>query len=305
MRVLLAVDGSDGSFEAIDQVAPLLRSDRDEVALYSHPPQVQVRIKNVARDVLEGAEESFANLIFAKARKRLGNQFEEKAHTILGHQDARRGVVVAAQQWSADLIVVGARGLNAFERLLLGSVSRAVVHASTIPVWVARPRGSGSGRGWKVLLASESPATARRPATLLEQFAWPQNTEFTVMTVLASIFAGRVPDWLQQQARSPDVESIVQRWASEHDAEMRDNVAKVKELVESLRPPLSTARPLVTEGEPTASILATAARDKHDLIVVGSHQNRSTGGVILGSVSEAVLNSAGCSVLLVPHLEAP
>ena len=43
MRVLIAVDGSEGAFEAIDQVAPLLTDDRDEVAFYCSPPDVKLR----------------------------------------------------------------------------------------------------------------------------------------------------------------------------------------------------------------------------------------------------------------------
>lgn len=305
MRVLIAVDGSAGSFAAIDQVAPLLRAAQDEVALFCHPPQVKVRSKSVSSDILAGAEDSFANLIFAKDRQRIGAELGARTHTILGQQDARRGVVVAAQQWSADLIVVGARGLNALERLMLGSVSRAIVHSSDIPVWVARPRLEPAGRDWRVLLASESPEAASRPAGLLGQFAWPPTTAFTIMTVIPSIFAGCVPDWLQQQARSPDVEAIVQRWASEHEAEMRHNVARMREFVENLPALLSNAQPLVAEGEPAHSILAVAAREKHDLVVVGTKQKWSRGNALLGRVSEAVLNHAECSVLIVPRPEAP
>jgi len=305
MRVLFAVDGSDGSFAAIEQVAPLLRDPQDEVALYCHPPQVRVNSKNHLDELLNSTEATFAELIFSKARTRLGPELADKAHTIVGHQDARRGLIVAAQQWSADLIVVGARGLNAFQRLLLGSVSRAVVHASHIPVWVARPRKNDPGRGWRVLLSSESPATAKRPAQLLGKFFWPHDTLFNVLTVNVSVFAGRVPDWLQQQARSPDVDAMVQKWAREHDAELRDNVAKMKAFVEDLPAPLSKAEPMVIEGEPTTSILAAASGNDCDLIVVGSHQKRSIDSMILGSVSETVLNHADCSVLIVPHQQAP
>ena len=41
----------------------------------------------------------------------------------------------------SDLIVVGARGLGALERIALGSVSEAVLRHATCPVLVVRPRG--------------------------------------------------------------------------------------------------------------------------------------------------------------------
>jgi nucleotide-binding universal stress UspA family protein len=40
-----------------------------------------------------------------------------------------------------NLIVVGARGVGGFKRLILGSVSESVLRHSSCPVLVARPRG--------------------------------------------------------------------------------------------------------------------------------------------------------------------
>ena len=40
MKVLVAVDGSAGSFEAVDQMGRVL-GERDEIALYCSPPGVR------------------------------------------------------------------------------------------------------------------------------------------------------------------------------------------------------------------------------------------------------------------------
>lgn len=47
-------------------------------------------------------------------------------------------IVEYAQKHAADLIVIGARGLGAGSRLMLGSVSDRVVHAAHCPVTVWR-----------------------------------------------------------------------------------------------------------------------------------------------------------------------
>ena len=44
MKVFIAVDGSVGSFEAIDQMGRVLSGDKDEVALYCSPPDVRLRL---------------------------------------------------------------------------------------------------------------------------------------------------------------------------------------------------------------------------------------------------------------------
>jgi nucleotide-binding universal stress UspA family protein len=41
---------------------------------------------------------------------------------------------------TADLVVVGSRGLNAFASAVLGSVSHGVLHHVTCPVAIVRPR---------------------------------------------------------------------------------------------------------------------------------------------------------------------
>jgi nucleotide-binding universal stress UspA family protein len=57
------------------------------------------------------------------------------------------GVVAAAEKAGADLIVVGARGLGKFKRVLLGSVSERVIHNATCPVLVVKAGARSSDRG--------------------------------------------------------------------------------------------------------------------------------------------------------------
>ncbi len=47
-------------------------------------------------------------------------------------------IVEEAERWGADLIVMGSRGLGAWNRLMLGSVSSAVVHHARCSVEIVR-----------------------------------------------------------------------------------------------------------------------------------------------------------------------
>ena len=47
-------------------------------------------------------------------------------------------IVEEAENWGADLILMGSRGLGAWNRLLLGSVSSAVVHHARCSVEIVR-----------------------------------------------------------------------------------------------------------------------------------------------------------------------
>jgi len=55
---------------------------------------------------------------------------------LFGSPDSR--IVETAEEMEADLIVIGSHGYNAWERLLLGSVSNSVVHHAPCSVLVAR-----------------------------------------------------------------------------------------------------------------------------------------------------------------------
>ena len=305
MKVLIAVDGSAGSFEAVSQVGGLLTPDHDQVALYYSPPEVRLSATSAGADLRARARRALAQGVLDESCSKLPAGMQAGAHSIEGTQDARHGIAVAAEQWHADLIVVGARGLSQFERLLLGSVSRSVAHAVRIPVWVARPRQTPAGEGFHVVLACECPKSGRPAAGLLGKLTWPQGATCQVMTVISSFYAGEVPDWLLQQARSADVEAFAQKWAREHDEALRNNLASMRDFGRSLPAGLQLSEPLVAEGDPAEQILAAIGREKTDLVVVGVKRKHSFAEAIFGSTSEAVLNHASCSVLLVPHIETP
>ncbi|REK09949.1 MAG: universal stress protein [Planctomycetota bacterium] len=303
MKVLFAVDGSAGSLDAVEQVAPLLTAGQDALAFYCSPPTTRFAATTSA-DVLARARQGLVDAVFEEARKRLPEKLRPEAETITGTADARHGIVTSAEEWGADVIVVGARGLGTFERLLLGSVSRAVVHAAKIPVWVARTGGPRKDHpGINILVACENPEVACRPAGSLSKFAWPEGSTCRTLTIVPSMFAGQVPEWLQQQARSPDVEEMVQSWVREHDEELQATRAKMQEFSANLPPVCTHVDPIVAEGEPADVILSTVGKEKIDLLVVGAYRKNWLAATLLGSTSEAVLNHAACSVLVVPHTE--
>jgi nucleotide-binding universal stress UspA family protein len=72
------------------------------------------------------------------AAAEIADEHSVRATTRLLSGDAADEIVACADSIRADLIVIGSRGLGALGRMILGSVSRAVLHETRVPVLVVR-----------------------------------------------------------------------------------------------------------------------------------------------------------------------
>ncbi len=164
MQVLIAVDGSSVSLDAASQAGQILSPQRDKITLYYSPPGAGTG-RSAAGGTVERGRLAMAESVFAKATLLLPAEWRPLVQTLVGNTDPREGILQAADQCRSDLVVVGARGLSRFERLVLGSVSRAVVHAAQIPVLVVRvDQKRPESTNFRVLLAFESVDRGRQLA---------------------------------------------------------------------------------------------------------------------------------------------
>lgn len=86
--------------------------------------------------VIENSKKHYENVLAplkAAARQASGIHFK----VAVGHP-AEQIIRHAEDEYKADLIVMGHRGKNLFERLRLGSVSKQVVHYARCPVTIVR-----------------------------------------------------------------------------------------------------------------------------------------------------------------------
>lgn len=150
MKILLAVDGSACSDAAIEEVLSRPWPPQTEIkAVTAYEAPIMVGIEPWAAnpsyfDQLEAAVRDGADSV---ARRAL-----EKLKTIEGPQrvsseciEGPPGQVIVdeAERWGPDLIIMGSRGLGAWNRLLLGSVSNSVVHHAKCSVEVVRRQQAG------------------------------------------------------------------------------------------------------------------------------------------------------------------
>jgi nucleotide-binding universal stress UspA family protein len=194
--------------------------------------------------------------------------------------------VLIDQGTSADLLVVGSRGLGGFKGLLLGSVSQQVVTHAPCPTVIVPLRDEqsdvNSGALRSIVVGVDgSPNSiaalqwaahrARKSETVLRAvYGWQ-----TSLTAVVPIGTG-IPETFIKAAADALAGFIVA-------ADLPDGIH---------------AMPISREGSP-ARVLVTEGRQA-DLLVVGARGREGFVGLLLGSVASAVAQNAPCPVAVIP-----
>jgi nucleotide-binding universal stress UspA family protein len=145
VRVLLAIDESSASKEAVNQILrELWPADTTirilHVVAKCVPPAQQLwydaggNLETAQQEVQEHSQELVDAVAEQLAAKNL------KTETTIRHGKVGKTIVEEAKEWAADRIVMGSRGEATLERLLTGSVSRFVVTHAACPVEVVHSK---------------------------------------------------------------------------------------------------------------------------------------------------------------------
>lgn len=140
IRLIVGVDGSKGAEAAVNAVAARHWPKGSEARIvngFPVLPQIgsQLTASAINQWVIE--EKARVENALEKAVGKLKGAGLEVSTTIK-ESDARQALLGEAEAWKADCIFVGAQGLNAVERFLLGSISSFVATHAPCSVEVVR-----------------------------------------------------------------------------------------------------------------------------------------------------------------------
>ncbi len=216
-----------------------------------------------------------------------GLQAEE--HLIDGFADT--ALRDAAEALDADLVVIGTHGRTGLKRILLGSVAERVVRLCRRHVMVARATGvdnAAPGATYRrILVPTDFEPLAERAFEIALSLLEPGGTIELFHSWHLPLSSTMVPGRAGEAAIEPVRVSIEQGAR-----------ARAQELIE--RHPEAAGRVSVTVfNESPARAISERAEEGHDLIVMGGHGHRGLSRWILGSVAEATVRHAPCSVLVV------
>ena len=283
MKTLLAVDGSDNSYEAAHVLKYFARAEQLTLlhALNVPRPAYPMMLPEAAEDLYKTLEQSMR-----EDGERLLNRVQSllPMHTGPTTKHLRIGspaeaIVSMAEEQKTDLIVMGARGLGPLKERLLGSVSHRILTLAPCATLIV----NGPVKAMKqILLPLQGPFDAEAAVRFLQLKPFHEVVELTLMTVLPST----EPPWPGNAAAAAASTEILEK-----QADYIEGVAK------RLRGIGYQAHGVAVVGIPSTMILQQAATLRSDLILMGTRGRQGITRFVLGSVSHAVLYKMPCPVL--------
>jgi nucleotide-binding universal stress UspA family protein len=144
--ILVAVDGSEAATEALHEAIDLARVEGARLTLISvaalprwlgnpgpsiAPVPLEEELERRAQEVVEEGEALVPE--------------DVPVSTVVRRGSAAKAILERVETGQHDLVVMGSRGLGSAGSLLLGSVSRAVLAHSRVPVLIARAHAGSAG----------------------------------------------------------------------------------------------------------------------------------------------------------------
>lgn len=284
LGIVVGVDGTPSSTRAVDWAAR-------EAARHTSPLTLVHVVPTVApsgwldapmdEDYWGEREERGRKLLdeaLGPVGKILGDPATVQVRTSIVHDEPVPALANLSKE--ADLVVVGCRGLGALPGMVLGSVSRGLIHHAHSPVAVIHDEDPSVDRpdNAPVVVGVDGSAASLSAVEIAFDAASRRGVDLVVVHTYSDDDTLMDPmDWDELQTAGAEV--LSERLAGWQERYPDVNVRRV--LKRS-----SPARSIVEESK--------AAQ----LVVVGSHGRGGFAGMLLGSVSTAVVQAARVPVVV-------
>lgn len=306
MKVLIAYDGSENAQFILDELQRAgLPHETEAVVIsvadvdVSHVPDYAISTTS-ANDrlnaVLRAREQAFYDVVMRerhrallaldnalqsalRASGQIKSEFPAWDVRAEAYADSPASAIInKADDWGADLIVVGAYKQFTLERLILGSVSQKIVNEAHHSVRVARSSFHERESPVRILVGLDGSSFAEIAAQTVAKRMWPAGSEVRLVTVTNPFGLYGIAPY-----------------------EQCNRAAEIQQTVEvMLREAGLSVSSAILEGEATNALVAEAESWGADSIFVGSRGLHSAFmRFFLGSVSAAVVANATCSVEVV------
>ena len=288
-EIIVAVDGSDASNEAVRWAANAALKRKQPLKLVSAytMPQFMYADGMVPPQELYDELESEAGDKIENARKIVTDFSADVEVSYLVKEGAPIDTLLDLSE-TAEMIVMGSRGLGSLSSLVMGSVSSAVVAHAECPVVVVRKDNDVTvdNKYGPVVVGVDGSEISRQALKIAFREAEARGALLRAVhswtdTQIHTTYVGLV-----------DAQNQMDRMIVERQNMMED---ELKELIKEY--PSVQVEEIVERERPVQS-LTEAAKDAQ-LLIVGSHGRGGFKGMLLGSTSRTLLQYAPCPMMVV------
>jgi nucleotide-binding universal stress UspA family protein len=286
MKVLYGTDGGHPAVHALSLLERTATPDKTQVTVVT---VVEPGVADTAslRDEMPGAGSPAA--ILRSAEERLeASGFEVDAKVLQGRPGA--AILDEIDEGGFELAVVGAGNRSRLGRLLLGSVSTKVLHASPTSVLVVHRISERAGLS-RVLFGTDGSADANVALAQITALLDPTSCEIKVLAVA---------EHLMPKVSFP-VPRLAYATAAPTPEQEKEWIAAALEPAEQeaekLRAAGFRAEAQAVLGAPAQRLLAEAENMQADIVVVGSRGLGAVERVAIGSVSDQIAREAPATLV--------
>ncbi len=295
-RILCPLDFSEPSAHALEQAARMARWYGARLTVLHvrptvvpHPdmpaeghmaPWLVAELETLRQRVMAACAEAATAGVQVDAMTSAG----EPVHEILTH----------AETLAADLIVLGTHGLSGFRHLVLGSVTEKVLRRATCPVLTVPPRAPGAvARFTRILCAVDFSDCSQKAVTFAATLARQAGATLSLLHVI---------EWPWHASTTPELPGVTAAQAqamADYQRYLETGARERLAAAGAAAMPEGQVAASVAFGKPYVEVLAAAARDGADLVVLGVRGRGALDLGFFGSTANHVVRSARCPVLTV------
>ncbi len=290
-KILVPLDGSTLAEQALEPALKLARWSNGEIILIRVPAYSSAGIPLSPEHEYSWTQDQQAPMhgesadYLREVKQRL-SAWPCPIRTIVVSGD-RAGVIVdIANSERVDLIIMSTHGRTGLSRWILGSVTSRVLSNAPCPVLIVH-KGESINHILITLDGSLLAEKAIRPGFAL---ANAFSSEVTLLRVVSD--SGLDENIIPENIELQDDQTIDEQVFKQAETYLRDLIRINK--LEGLK-----VQSAVLKGQVHAKILDFAGENKVDLISMTTHGHSGLRRWIYGSVTEKVLHSTDCAVLIV------
>jgi nucleotide-binding universal stress UspA family protein len=198
----------------------------------------------------------------------------------------------------ADLVVMRTRGRGGLSRAVLGSVAEGIVKRSPTPVLLLAPQTPAVGAVRTILVPVDGSPGGALALGAARELAIATDARLRLLEVVVP-----TPMYVSHSLAAHGAMYIDPTWDVDAENGAR---AYVESLVRRLRSDIADAEgEAVVANSISAAIVRHATEQHADIIAMSSEAHTGAARALLGSVTDAVVRSATCPVLVLRRTASP